>query len=162
MGPVPLFSVPYYPPKFASTSLILKSIINYRNKILSTSSKQLVSELPPSQTQTHSVFLPNHLKFEMLAGHVPWFCKCLRRVSDKTVLLKDTNSCNDVSFVVSVDNVDVHVRNWLLGTTFEGQRRVLDGSEKVPLPIDHVKSDIRSGDFDNHPHHHLNVSIHFY
>ena len=80
-------------------------------------------------------------------------------MSDKTVLLKDTDSCNEVSFVVSVDNVDVHVRNWLLGTTFGGQRRVLNGSEKVPLPIDHVKKDIRSGDFHNYPHLHLNVCI---
>ena len=122
--------------------------------------KRKVSELTPSHT--HRVFLTNHLTFEMLAGDVPWFCKCLRRVSDSSVLLKDTNLCNDVSFVVRVDDVAVHVRIWLLGTTLTGQRRVLGGPERIPLPIDHVKSDIRSGDFDNHPHLHLNVSIHFY
>ena len=80
-------------------------------------------------------------------------------MSDTSVLLKDTKSCNNVSFVVRVDDVDVHVRTWLLGTTFEGRRRVLGGLERVPLPIDHVKSDIRSCDFYNRPHFHLNVCI---
>ena len=32
MGATPLFGVPYYPSKFASTSLILRAIITYRHK----------------------------------------------------------------------------------------------------------------------------------
>ena len=160
MGPVPLFAVPYYPPQFSSTSLILRSIINYRNKMQCFLSTRAMSELTPSHT--HRVFLTNHLTFEMFAGHLPWFCKCLRRVSDTSVLLKDTKSCNNVSFVVRVDDVDIHVRTWLLGTTFEGRRRVLGGLERVPLPIDHVKSDIRSGDFYNKSYIHLSVCTEMY